>query len=77
MMSEAIELYRCTECGYVVDATKRGAIGTFHEHCEKHTGLLSFGNVEKLMEYTEKITVTEYEEVPVNIGSTSGDADGN
>jgi len=74
MSNEPFELYRCTECGYVVDAEKTGAIGTFHAHAEKHTGVLSMAKVDKLMSYTQKIRVTEYEEVPVDSSSNSGDS---
>lgn len=59
-------IYRCTGCGYVQNAEKTGAIGAFHAHAEKHTGFLSIANVEKLMQYTQKLRITEYEKVPIN-----------
>lgn len=64
--SEAIELYRCTECGKIsVD------LGWLHAHIEKHRGYFGFlqipftntapANVPELMKRTEVIKVTDYE----------------
>lgn len=53
-----MEIYRCTECGRIEQN-----IGALHGHAEKHTPFYSFANVDRLMEYTEKLEVTDYREL--------------
>lgn len=57
---DPITLFRCTACGKIYQD-----IGSLHGHAEKHTGFLSFANVDRLMDYTEKLEVTDYRTVPV------------
>ena len=62
-------LFRCTECGYT-----SLSIGSTHAHVEKHRGYTRFNiqipftkttkaNVDRLMEFTEIVRVTDTEEV--------------
>jgi len=59
---ERFDIYRCSECGYVVSAEDRANIGTMHAHCEKHTNSYQIGNVEKLEKHVQRLRVTDWEE---------------
>lgn len=56
-IDDDMELYRCTECGWVCRAEPEGAIGKAHVHAEKHTGFLSYADVETLDKIIETVTV--------------------
>lgn len=64
MSDQQYTFYRCTECG-----KKSFSIGWLHAHCEKHRGPpylpfnwpWAYGDYHALLEYTETITVTDYE----------------
>jgi hypothetical protein len=53
-----IIVFRCTGCGKIYQT-----LPALHGHAERHTGFWSFGNVQDLMEYTEKLKITGYEEL--------------
>jgi len=55
---EDFVVFRCTGCGKICQS-----LPALHGHAEKHTGFLSFGNVNELMQYTEKLKVTGYGEI--------------
>lgn len=55
---EKVNVFRCARCGKIYQS-----LPAPHGHAEEHTGFLSFGNFEDLMQYTEKLKVTEYEEL--------------
>jgi len=65
MTDDEFIIYRCTECGKVFNGY--GAIGALHGHAERHrpflASLLNGGKVEELMDYTERLQVTEYDEL--------------
>lgn len=46
--------YRCSECGYC-----SFSIGFLHAHMESHTGWFSVANVDKFMDWTEKVWVRQ------------------
>ena len=52
-----IIIFRCTECGKITQH-----LSTLHGHAEKHTPFYSFANFDRLMEYTEMLQVTEYDD---------------
>jgi len=60
--TETFDIYRCSECGYVISAEDRANIGTMHAHCEKHTNSYQIGNVSKLEDHVERLRVTNWEE---------------
>jgi uncharacterized Zn finger protein len=53
-------VFRCNECGRIEQS-----LPALHSHAEKHRGfwkgVIDGGNASVLMEYTEKLKVTEYE----------------
>lgn len=55
-------VFRCTECGRIEQS-----LAVLHAHAEGHrsflTAVFDGGNANALMEYTEKLRVTEYEEI--------------
>lgn len=53
-----VVVFRCPECGKIEQS-----LPAIHGHSERHTGFWSFGDAEDLMEYTEKLKITEYEEL--------------
>lgn len=53
-----IVFFRCTECGKITQH-----LADLHAHAEKHTPFYSFANIDRLMECTEMLQVTEYEEL--------------
>ena len=59
---ETFDIYRCSECGYVISAEDRANLGTMHAHCEKHTNSYQIGNVSKLEEHVERLRLTDWEE---------------
>jgi len=61
--NEDFQLYRCSQCGWTCNAKPKGSIGTAHAHAEKHTGLLSIANTDKLDKYIHKIKITDFQEV--------------
>lgn len=65
-------LFRCSECGYT-----SLSLGGAHGHIEKHRGYTRFNiqipftktsmaNVDRLMEYTEIVRVTDTEEITLD-----------
>jgi len=58
---ETFDIYRCSECGYVISAEDRANLGTMHAHCEKHTNSYEIGNVEKLEKHVQRLRVTDWE----------------
>jgi len=65
-------LFRCTECGYT-----SLSLGGTHGHIESHRGYTRFNlqipftktsmaNVDRLMEYTEIVRVTDTEEITLD-----------
>ena len=69
-------LFRCSECGYT-----SLSLGDVHAHIEKHRGYTRFNiqlpftktsiaNVDRLMEHTEVVRVTDTEEI--TLGQVEG-----
>lgn len=58
--SEEIVLYRCEVCGNISKS-----IGFLHGHMEGHTPWYSVADVSRFKDWTEKIVVEEYREVPI------------
>lgn len=56
-------IFRCMECGVI-----KQHLADLHAHAERHTPFYSFANVDRLMEYTEKLKITDYEELEVTEG---------
>jgi len=57
------EIWKCKECQWTCHAGPKGSIGTAHAHAEKHTGLLSNADTDKLDKYIHNNKITDIQEV--------------